>query len=137
MSGGISVSKENILRDDDGLNKVEMSSIAVEPNKELDEIISNSFKFNNNAYEENSKLIINHTNYDNVNHPSHYTQGKIECIEAMQEAMGIDAVMNFCQCNAFKYIWRSQHKNGYEDIRKAIWYCNKYLELAEEKSNNK
>jgi hypothetical protein len=134
------MSKSNILQDSSEFNKVEMSSTAVEPDKELDEIISNSFKFNGDAYsiKENSKFNVNCTNCsDNVNHPSHYTQGKIECIEAMQEAMGIDAVMNFCQCNAFKYIWRSQHKNGYEDIRKAIWYCNKYLELAEKKSNNK
>ena len=67
---------------------------------------------------------------DNVNHPSHYTQGKVECIEAMESAFGCEAVENFCLCNAFKYIWRAKHKNGTEDLDKAIWYINKFKELA-------
>ena len=65
----------------------------------------------------------------NVEHPKHYNQGNIECIDAMESAFGPDAVYNFCICNAFKYIWRCGHKNGYEDIEKAIWYLNKTSEL--------
>lgn len=38
--------------------------------------------------------------------------------------------MDFCLCNAFKYIWRHSRKNGVEDVRKAKWYIDKYLELA-------
>lgn len=68
---------------------------------------------------------------DNVNHPSHYETGKFECIEVMQEVFGINAVCDFCKCNAFKYIYRMDRKNGDEDVRKAIWYLNKYLELSE------
>lgn len=55
-----------------------------------------------------------------VNHPSHYNQGSIECIDAMEAAFGRMAVANFCQLNAFKYIWRASKKNGIEDIDKAI-----------------
>lgn len=66
---------------------------------------------------------------DNVNHPSHYTSGNVECIEAMIAAYGIEAVMNFCKCNAFKYQWRFDKKNGTEDINKAQWYQDKYKEL--------
>lgn len=62
----------------------------------------------------------------NVEHPSHYTQGGIECIDAMESAFGKEAVKDFCICNAFKYIWRFKSKNGAEDIDKAIWYLNKY-----------
>lgn len=69
---------------------------------------------------------------DIVNYPSHYRTGKFECIEVMQEALGIDAVKNFCLCNAFKYIYRHNRKNGLEDIKKAQWYINKYIELSEE-----
>lgn len=65
----------------------------------------------------------------NVEHPSHYNQGSIECIDAMEEAFGTYAVLMFCVCNAFKYVWRHSRKNGLEDIKKAIWYLNKYLEL--------
>lgn len=66
---------------------------------------------------------------DNVNHPSHYETGKFECIEVMQEVFGVEAVQNFCVCNAFKYLYRHRRKNGTEDIEKARWYINKYLEL--------
>lgn len=66
---------------------------------------------------------------DNVNHPYHYASGGIECIDSMEAAYGTEAVMHFCQCNAFKYQWRFDKKNGEEDIKKAQWYQNKYLEL--------
>lgn len=66
---------------------------------------------------------------DSVNHPSHYETNGIECIDAMKAAQGVDAVQDFCICNAFKYIWRHKHKNGAEDIRKAVWYLTKWLEL--------
>ena len=64
-----------------------------------------------------------------VNHPSHYNQGGIECIDAMVSAFGKEAVGNFCICNAFKYVWRAKQKNGVEDLDKAIWYLNKVKEL--------
>lgn len=66
---------------------------------------------------------------DSVSHPSHYNQGDIECIDAMIAAFGKEVVAYFCICNAFKYVWRSEHKNGKEDIDKTIWYLNKYVEL--------
>lgn len=66
---------------------------------------------------------------DNVNHPAHYEVGKYECIDVMREVFGDEAVKHFCQCNAFKYVWRMNRKNGIEDARKAIWYLNKYCEL--------
>lgn len=66
---------------------------------------------------------------DNVNHPSHYETGKFECIEVMLETQGVEAVKNFCLCNAFKYVYRTRNKNGLEDVKKAIWYLNKYVEL--------
>ena len=72
---------------------------------------------------------------DNVNHPSHYTQGAIECIDAIKEAtkglFGIEAV---CTGNIIKYVWRWKFKNGVEDLRKARWYLDR---LIEEVSNTK
>lgn len=67
---------------------------------------------------------------ETVNHPSHYNQGGIECIDAMLAAFGTEAVENFCLVNAFKYVWRTKDKNGLEDVEKAIWYLNKYKELV-------
>eukprot|EP01051_Picozoa_sp_SAG22_P006953 SAG22_NODE_473_length_10069_cov_17.183250_9_plen_58_part_00 len=45
--------------------------------------------------------------------PSHYTQGPIECIQAIESAYAPEEVAAFCRINAFKYIWRSRaHKDG-------------------------
>ena len=70
---------------------------------------------------------------DNVNHPSHYANNPkgIECIDAMEAGLGKERVMSFCLCNAFKYIFRTQNKNGIEDVKKAIWYLNKFVSLYE------
>lgn len=67
---------------------------------------------------------------EQVNHPAHYQAGKFECIQVMMQVFGLEAVRNFCQLNAFKYIWRSNQKGGYEDVEKAIWYLKKKQELS-------
>lgn len=69
---------------------------------------------------------------EQVNHPSHYNRGEIECIDAMESAFGASAVADFCKINAFKYIWRAGEKAGnseVQDIEKAVWYLNKAKEL--------
>lgn len=74
---------------------------------------------------------------DNVNHPKHY-EGKIECINAMQEVLGKDGTISFCIGNAFKYIWRckKKHPTPIEDLKKCRWYINKALELLESEDKN-
>ena len=47
----------------------------------------------------------------------------------MIETLGIDFVKGFCIGNAFKYIYRFKHKNGVEDVKKAKWYIDKFVEL--------
>lgn len=66
-----------------------------------------------------------------VNHPLHYATGKYECIDVMVEAIGLEDTKGFCLCNAFKYIYRctKKHADTTEDVKKAIWYLNKFLEL--------
>ena len=66
---------------------------------------------------------------DNANHPAHYETGSFECIDVMIETQGAEAVRNFCICNAFKYLYRHNRKNGVEDIKKAMWYLTRYIEL--------
>lgn len=78
---------------------------------------------------ENYTILFGDCSTDSVVHPSHYNQGGIECLEAMEAAYGKEATATFCLTNAFKYIWRTEHKNGIQDIDKAIWYLNKYKEL--------
>lgn len=63
---------------------------------------------------------------DAVNHPQHYTQGGIECIDALEAAtVGLTGIEAVCTANAIKYLWRWKFKNGAEDIKKAIWYLNR------------
>ena len=68
---------------------------------------------------------------EQVNHPNHYNQGQYECIAVMESIYGIEATMNFCLLCAFKYTWRTNDKDGIQDIDKAIWYLQKYKEVQE------
>ena len=75
---------------------------------------------------------------DNVNHPSHYTHGGIECIDAIKAAtVGLTGIEAVCTGNAVKYMWRWKFKNGAEDIRKAMWYLEKLLEEVESENSNR
>lgn len=66
-------------------------------------------------------------NKDNINHPIHYNQGKIECIEFIE-----DQKLNFNRGNALKYIVRAGVKDAgktSEDLEKARWYLKREIEL--------
>lgn len=69
---------------------------------------------------------------DVVNHPNHYTNGGMECIDEMVMVFGKEAVMHFCVLNAWKYRRRALFKNGEQDIEKSHWYIAKYKELLED-----
>jgi len=73
---------------------------------------------------------------DIVNHPSHYTQGKIECIDAIEESTkGLLGIAAVCVANIIKYIWRYKFKNGTEDLKKARWYLDKLIDHEEQTKN--
>ena len=60
---------------------------------------------------------------DTVNHPPHYTDGKIEVIDFIE-----DKKLNYHRGNAVKYIARAGKKDPQkelEDIEKAIWYLTR------------
>lgn len=66
---------------------------------------------------------------DPVNNPSHYTDGSIEVIDYICDKFDIKS---FCLGNAIKYISRAGKKNNeVEDLRKAIWYINHYIEVID------
>jgi hypothetical protein len=65
-------------------------------------------------------------NNDAVNHPSHYTDGKIEVIDFIE-----DKKLGYHLGNAVKYISRAGKKDPakkVEDLRKAAWYINREIE---------
>lgn len=70
---------------------------------------------------------------DEVNHPDHYTAGKIECIDAIAAAtVGLQGIEAADTANAIKYLWRWKMKGGEKDLRKAIWYINHLLGVLDE-----
>ena len=64
---------------------------------------------------------------DNVNHPAHYTQGAVECIEAIKASMTAQQFLGYLKGNAMKYMWRFQFKGGVEDLKKARWYLDRLI----------
>ena len=69
---------------------------------------------------------------DNVNRPAHYTQGGIECIEAIKAAIGPVQFEGFLRGNVMKYLWRAEHKNApLDDLRKAQWYLGRLIKEIE------
>lgn len=63
---------------------------------------------------------------DMVNNPPHYKQhpSGVECIQITEH-------FNFNIGNAIKYLWRSDHKNGLEDLKKAQWYIAREIAKRE------
>ena len=70
---------------------------------------------------------------EEINHPPRYKHGEYECIDVMVDVFGKEATEHFCLLSAFKYVWRKDYKGGIQDIKKAMWYLDKYLELEGEK----
>ncbi|MEA2037031.1 MAG: DUF3310 domain-containing protein [Nanoarchaeota archaeon] len=68
---------------------------------------------------------------DMVNSPSHYTNGSIECIEAMEAQLTPEEFRGYLKGCVIKYIWRERHKDGIESIKKAIWYLHRLTTLKE------
>lgn len=64
---------------------------------------------------------------DNISKPQHYTNGSIECIDAMQAMLSHDEFIGYLRGNIFKYQWRYKHKNGLEDLEKAKWYQDRLI----------
>lgn len=70
---------------------------------------------------------------DPVNHPAHYTTGKIEVIDFID-----DKELGFCLGNAVKYIARAGKKDPaktVEDLEKAVWYITHEIKNLKSKED--
>ncbi len=66
---------------------------------------------------------------DLVNHAPHYTNGDIECIDAMKASMSHIEFCGYLKGNVTKYLWRYREKGkAIQDIDKALWYLNRLKE---------
>lgn len=74
---------------------------------------------------------------DPVNHPRHYRQGDIECIDAIKSAVtGAPPFEAVCVANVLKYVWRYRVKNGLTDLHKARWYLDALISAVEEREGD-
>ena len=88
------------------------------------------YKLHPNEIERNYNIIFGsgETAGDPVNHPSHYTAGGVECIDAITAALCKyeDPVDAWLAGQVIKYLWRAPLKGKYkEDIEKAQFYLNR------------
>lgn len=68
---------------------------------------------------------------DQVNHPRHYNNGKVEVIEIIEDAIkdAPQASLGYLQGSAIKYLMRMWLKNyPKQDARKAKWYLERLIE---------
>lgn len=65
---------------------------------------------------------------EQVNHPAHYNQGGIECIDAIEAALGPDGFVAWLRGTIIKYHWRLGHKDAAaQDAAKADWYSKRLV----------
>lgn len=150
-------------REDNDINFVTTQSDEVKTDIEQDEpcgeLTDNSFNVSNKedklqplkpnkiafkhlasiSHKNESSPIFNTDNLNVVEHPNHYGAGNggLQCIEAMLQTFGKAATMDFCKLNAFKYIWRSDHKDKeIQDMEKAKRYLEYWHVLVKLKGDS-
>lgn len=81
---------------------------------------------------------------DNVEHPSHYTSGGIECIDAMkamlagyeQAKSATKFYWHFLSGQVLKYLWRWPLKeHPLQDLKKARWYLDRLIDDIEKQDH--
>lgn len=68
---------------------------------------------------------------DLVNHPPHYLDGGIECIEAIEAQLTPEEYRGYLKGNCVKYLWRERHKGNTESLKKAQWYMDRLITFDE------
>jgi hypothetical protein len=72
------------------------------------------------------------TSLDNVNSPSHYNTGQIECIQAIEAFLNTEQLQGYLSGNCFKYLWRHAYKGKpVEDLKKCQWYLERLIDVYE------
>jgi hypothetical protein len=69
---------------------------------------------------------------DNVNHPPHYGQGKIECLDYIEDMLTEEEYIGYLRGNVAKYAHRFRYKgNDVEDLNKAEFYLLRLMKIFE------
>lgn len=89
----------------------------------------------NNMHTGSTDIFGKEDDKDYVNHPNHYTNSKVECIDALESMTEnytnvLDAELSW---QIVKYIWRHPFKfKPLEDLKKARWYLDRLIKKIEE-----
>ena len=89
----------------------------------------------NNMHTGSTDIFGKEDDKDYVNHPNHYTNSKVECIDALESMTEnytnvVDAELSW---QIVKYIWRHPFKfKPLEDLKKARWYLDRLIKKIEE-----
>lgn len=108
--------------------KARIESLLKEDNKEavleaIDALTKHSFQLGRDSIIPEEKFT------DDIIHPAKYmsyVKDGIECIDAMRHGLGLEETSHYCLGRAFCLLWKNENLT---DIRKAIWFLNKYLNL--------
>ena len=94
-------------------------------------IFSRGLVSNSECEVRDGRLFFRANNFDPVDNPKHYNShpSGVECIQIAEH-------MNFNVGNAIKYLWRSDNKNGVEDLKKAAWYVAREIERISKQGEN-
>ena len=125
----VPVKKEAIMKEPEGIDNY-LKNAADDIEKALDKVGDAAVKAMASITKGISlgTLPADDTLDDTVNHPAHYTQGAVECIEAIKASMSVTEYRGYLKGNAMKYLWRYQFKGGVEDLKKARWYLDRLIE---------
>lgn len=66
-----------------------------------------------------------------INHPKHYTFGKVEVIDYIEDKLTSEEFEGYCIGNTLKYLSRYRHKGGTDDLKKARWYLDRIIKVKE------
>ena len=97
--------------------------------KAVNKMAETATKVGKNLRDEVRKAVESQFKNDTVNHPSHYTDGKIEVIDFIE-----DKKLGYHLGNVVKYVSRAGKKcpdKEIEDLKKARWYLNRHIERLE------
>ncbi|MBO3073293.1 DUF3310 domain-containing protein [Staphylococcus xylosus] len=119
-------------------NKTEHIAFDKENTKKAKKLLSNDLQQRKRNVKENDgiKAYVGEVKYndgkpiyDTVNRPSHYNYGEIEVIDFIEQVTKhYNPNVAYHIGNAIKYLARSPHKNGKEDVEKAKWYIERAYE---------
>jgi len=70
-------------------------------------------------------------NTDEVEKPAHYRKYKLETIDNIRNSSTHEEFTGFLKCNIKKYIDRYPDKDGINDLKKARWYLDKWIEVEQ------